>query len=67
MKINAAKQFILQNARPIDLAVYKYFFDNGSNQRVIDELSKFQNEDGGFGNGLEPDFLNLKFKSNCNK
>jgi hypothetical protein len=58
MKINAAKQFILQNARPIDLAVYKYFFDNGSNQRVIDELSKFQNEDGGFGNGLEPDFLN---------
>ena len=58
MKINAARQFILKNARPIDLAVYKYFFENGSNQRVIDELSKFQNEDGGFGNGLEPDFLN---------
>lgn len=48
MKINAARQFILKNARPIDLAVYKYFFENGSNQRVIDELSKFQNEDGGF-------------------
>jgi hypothetical protein len=58
MKTNAARQFILQNARPIDLAVYKYFFENGSNQRVIDELSKFQNEDGGFGNGLEPDYLN---------
>lgn len=58
MEINAAKQFILQNARPIDLAVYKYFFENGSNKRVIDELSKFQNKDGGFGNGIEPDYLN---------
>ncbi len=58
MNINAARQFILKNARPIDLAVYKYFFKNGSNQGVIDELSKFQNEDGGFGNGLEPDYLN---------
>lgn len=58
MKVNAAKQFILHNARPLDLAVYKYFFEDGPKQRVIEELSKFQNEDGGFGNGLEPDYLN---------
>jgi len=58
MKINQAKEFILKHARPIDFAVYKYFFENGSNQRVIEELSKFQNADGGFANGLEPDFLN---------
>lgn len=58
MNINAAKKFVLQNARLIDLAVYKYFFENGSNQSVIEELLKFQNEDGGFGKGLEPDFLN---------
>lgn len=58
MNRNAAKQFILQNARPVDLAVYKYFFDNESNNIVIDELSKYQNEDGGFGHGLEPDYLN---------
>lgn len=58
MNRKAAKQFILQNARPIDLAVYKYFFENESNERVIDELSKYQNKDGGFGNGLEPDYWN---------
>lgn len=55
---NAAKEFILQNARPLELAVYKYLFENESNQAVIDELKKFQNSDGGFGNALEPDFFN---------
>ena len=54
----AAMQFVLQNARPIDLAVYKYFFENGSNRTVVKELLKYQNKDGGFGNGLEADFWN---------
>lgn len=58
MNKNAAKNFILQNARPLELSLYKYFFESGSNQTVIDELSKFQNPDGGFGNALEPDFFN---------
>ena len=53
-----AIKYILQNARPLELAIYKYFFENKSNQAVIDELSKFQNADGGFGNALEPDFFN---------
>ena len=55
---NAAIKFVLQNARPLELAVYKYFFENESNQAVVDELLKFQNPDGGFGNALEPDFFN---------
>lgn len=58
MNINAAKEFVLQNARPVDMAVYRYFFENGSNEMVIEELEKYQNEDGGFGHGLEPDYLN---------
>ena len=58
MDRNAAKQFILQNTRPVDLAVYQYHFENGSNNKVIDELSKYQNEDGGFGHGLEADYWN---------
>ncbi|MCI7813738.1 MAG: hypothetical protein SO016_08455 [Lachnospiraceae bacterium] len=58
MNRKAAKQFILQNARPIDLAVYKYFFENESNRSVVDELSKYQNQDGGFGHGLELDYWN---------
>lgn len=58
MDKNAAIKFVLENARPLELAIYKYFFENKSNQAVIDELSKFQNTDGGFGNALEPDFFN---------
>lgn len=58
MNKNAATNFVLQNARPIELAIYKYFFENESNQAVVDELLKFQNSDGGFGNALEPDFFN---------
>lgn len=58
MDKNAAKKFVLENARPLDLAVYKYFFEHESNQAVIDEFSKFQNADGGFGHALEPDFFN---------
>ncbi len=58
MNKNTANKFVLQNARPLELAVYKYFYENGSNQAVINELSKFQNADGGFGNALEPDFFN---------
>ena len=58
MNTNTAKSFILQNARPLELAVYKYCFENGSNKAVIDELVKFQNPDGGFGNALEADFFN---------
>ncbi|MBR3753773.1 MAG: hypothetical protein IKK49_01565, partial [Clostridia bacterium] len=41
-----------------ELAIYKYFFENESNQAVVDELLKFQNYDGGFGNAIEPDFFN---------
>ena len=58
MDKNAAKKFVIENARPLELAVYKYFFEHESNQAVIDELSKFQNADGGFGHALEPDFFN---------
>ncbi len=58
MNKNSAAKFILQNARPLELSLYKYFFENKSNRAVINELSKFQNTDGGFGNALEPDFFN---------
>lgn len=54
----AATKYILENARPLELAIYKYYFENESNQAVVDELSKFQNTDGGFGHALEPDFFN---------
>ncbi len=58
MDKDKAIKYVIENARPLDLAVYKYFFEHESNQAVIDELSKFQNADGGFGHALEPDFFN---------
>lgn len=58
MDKNAAIKFVLENARPLELAIYKYYFENESSQAVVDELSKFQNIDGGFGHALEPDFFN---------
>lgn len=58
MDKNAAIKYITENARPLELAIYKYYFENESSQTVVDELSKFQNDDGGFGNALEPDVFN---------
>ena len=58
MDKNKAIKYIIENARPLELAVFRYFFEGGSNQAVIAELSKFQNSDGGFGHALEPDFFN---------
>ncbi|MGN0747693.1 MAG: hypothetical protein ACI4ML_13515 [Aristaeellaceae bacterium] len=54
----AAKAFIVNHARPVDLAVYRYFFEQGDRARVVEALAAYQNADGGFGHGLEMDFLN---------
>ena len=54
----AAINFIKENARPVDLAVFEYFFEGKENKNVVEELRKYQNEDGGFGRGLEADCWN---------
>lgn len=51
-----ASEFIHENARPLDRSLFDYLFEGGPRESVLDELSKFQNSDGGFGNALEPDF-----------
>ena len=43
------------NARPYDKAKWNYLFNNGDKDNIVSELLKFQNKDGGFGNGFEPD------------
>ena len=53
-----ARQFIYRNARPLDLARWQYHFEAGTKEAVLKALSFYQNEDGGFGHGLESDFLN---------
>lgn len=52
------RTWIMENARPLEKALYLYHFETGSKEAVIHELQKYQNTDGGFGHGLEPDYLN---------
>jgi hypothetical protein len=47
--------FLQNQARPLERALYEYHFRGGDTEPVLNELAKFQNADGGFGHGLEPD------------
>lgn len=58
MYYEKARSFIYKNARPLDMARWKYLFENGSKEDVLTALIEYQNEDGGFGNALEPDCWN---------
>jgi hypothetical protein len=50
--------WLMSHGRPLDIARFKYHFENADVSIVLDELKKFQNPDGGFGHGLEPDVRN---------
>jgi hypothetical protein len=52
------RKWIYRNARPVDLARWQFHFENGSIENVLDALSAYQNKDGGFAHGYEPDFWN---------
>ncbi|WP_409304325.1 hypothetical protein [Peribacillus sp. SCS-155] len=52
----AAVQCIKSMARPLEQSLFSFEFEGGGKEAVLNELEKFQNKDGGFGNGLEPDF-----------
>lgn len=58
MNFEQSKKFIYKNARPLDIARWKYLFEGGSREAVLKALAVYQNEDGGFGSALEPDFWN---------
>ncbi|MFQ5419601.1 MAG: hypothetical protein ACE5EY_04485 [Anaerolineae bacterium] len=47
--------FLQTQTRPLERALFAYHFGEGKKTEVVDVLSAFQNEDGGFGHGIEPD------------
>ena len=51
-----ASNFTKLLARPLERALFEHEFENGPRQTVEDALAEFQNADGGFGHGIEPDF-----------
>jgi hypothetical protein len=53
-----ARVFMARNARPLDYARWRFHFENGGREAVLEALSYYQNEDGGFGHALEADSWN---------
>ena len=56
-QIKKIKEFIFKNGRLLERRLFSYFFENGNKDDVIKALVAYQNLDGGFGNGIEPDIL----------
>ena len=52
------RTFIRRNARPLDYIRWKVHFEGGAKEEILTLLAAYQNDDGGLGHGLEPDFLN---------
>lgn len=52
------QSWIYRNARPLELALWQFHFENGSKETVLSALAIYQNNDGGFGKILEPDNWN---------
>jgi len=55
---NSIRNWMYRNARPLDIARWKYHFENGNKDEVITALLAYQNSNGGFGHGLEADSWN---------
>ena len=53
-----ARVFIYRNARPLDLARWRYHFEGGTRGDVLTALAAYRNADGGFGHALEADNFN---------
>jgi hypothetical protein len=51
----AGREFVRRDARVLERRVFAAVFDGADPRGVVDALRGFQNDDGGFGWGLEPD------------
>ncbi len=51
-----AVAFIHTQARELDKRLFAYHFEGGTKTAVLNALAHYQNDDGGFGHGIEPDF-----------
>jgi hypothetical protein len=53
--LGRARQFLMTQARPLERALFEHRLEGASVDGALAELSRFQNEDGGLGQALEPD------------
>jgi len=54
-KFDRARAFLMTNGRLLERALFAHHFESGKVEGVLTALAAYQNEDGGFGNALEPD------------
>ncbi|MGY0372000.1 hypothetical protein [Clostridium sp. JNZ J1-5] len=54
--LNQLNIYMNREARPLERAIFNYYFNDSSGDYILDALEAFQNSDGGFGGGIEPDF-----------
>ena len=50
-----AREFLVTQARSLECALFMHRFEGAAVEGVLAELARFQNQDGGFGQALEPD------------
>ncbi len=55
---NEIRNWIYRNARPLELSLWQYHFENNNKDTVLHNLAFYQNDDGGFGHALEEDCWN---------
>lgn len=55
MNFNQAENFVWRHGRLLERRVFEYIFQGGSKNNVLTSLKAYQNDDGGFGNAIEPD------------
>src|SRR3569833_834000 len=53
--LGRAEEFIYKNARLLERRRFEYHFRDGRCAAAVRSLDAYRNNDGGFGNGLEPD------------
>ena len=54
--LNQLNSYMNTEARPLERSIFNYYFNDSSSDDILDSLEAFQNSDGGFGRGIEPDF-----------
>lgn len=59
LMMNEVVPWVLQNARELEKKRLLYLLGKASKEEVIQALKAYQNPDGGFGHGLEPDCQNV--------
>lgn len=56
-QLQQIENWLTKNARPVEVAKWNLMFGKGTVEDLVSEMIKYQNPDGGFGNGFESDIL----------